>query len=69
MNAEIVATGEEIRTGALIDSNSAYIAARLEENGVAVTRHIGVGDDLDALTAVLAEVGRRAHLAVVANSR
>ncbi len=65
MNAEIVATGEEIRTGDLIDSNSAHIAARLEENGVAVTRHTCVGDNLDTLIAVLSEIGSRAELAIV----
>jgi nicotinamide-nucleotide amidase len=65
MIAEIVATGEEIRSGALIDSNSAYIAAKLEESGVAVKRHICVGDDLDLLIAVFKEIGSRADLAVV----
>lgn len=65
MIAEIVATGEEIRTGALIDSNSAYIAAKLGENGLAVSRHTSVGDDLDLLSAALAEIGRRADVAVV----
>ena len=65
MLAEIVATGEEIRTGALIDSNSAHIAAKLGENGIAVTRHTSVGDDLDSLSAALTEIGRRADVAVV----
>jgi nicotinamide-nucleotide amidase len=65
MHAEIVATGDEIRTGALIDSNSAHIADRLEENGVAVTRHTCVGDDLDYLSALFSEIGNRADLAVV----
>ena len=65
MIAEIMATGEEIRTGALIDSNSAYIAEKLEENGVAVRRHICVGDDLDLLVAVFKEIGSRADIAVV----
>jgi nicotinamide-nucleotide amidase len=65
MIAEIVATGEEIRSGALIDSNSAYIAAKLEENGVAVKRHICVGDDLYLLIAVFKEIGSRADIAVV----
>ncbi len=65
MIAEIVASGEEIRTGALIDSNSAYIAAKLEENGIAVTRHTSVGDDLNLLSDALAEIGRRADIAVV----
>jgi nicotinamide-nucleotide amidase len=65
MHAEIVATGDEIRTGALIDSNSAHIADRLEEKGVAVTRHTCVGDDLDYLSAVFTEIGDRADVAVV----
>ena len=65
MIAEIVATGEEIRSGALIDSNSAYIAEKLEENGVAVRRHISVGDDLDLLITVFEEIGNRADIAVV----
>ena len=39
MIAEIMATGEEIRTGALIDSNSAYIAEKLGQIGAIVTRH------------------------------
>ena len=65
MIAEIMATGEEIRSGAIIDSNSAYIAEKLEENGVAVRRHISVGDDLDLLIAVFKEIGSRADIAVV----
>ena len=65
MIAEIMATGEEIRSGALIDSNSAYIAAKLEENGVAVSRHICVGDDLNLLIAAFKEIGGRADIAVV----
>lgn len=65
MIAEIMATGEEIRSGALIDSNSAYIAEKLEESGVAVRRHICVGDDLDLLIAVFKEIGNRADIAVV----
>ena len=43
MIAEIIATGEEIRTGALADTNSAYIASELEQAGVAVARLNGVG--------------------------
>jgi nicotinamide-nucleotide amidase len=65
MIAEILATGEEIRTGSLVDSNSAYIAERLEENGVKVARLNGVGDDVDHLRTVLAEIGARADVAVV----
>jgi nicotinamide-nucleotide amidase len=65
MIAEIMATGEEIRSGAVIDSNSAYIAEKLDEAGVAVSRHICVGDNLNFLITVLKEIGGRADIAVV----
>jgi nicotinamide-nucleotide amidase len=65
MIAEIMATGEEIRSGALIDSNSAYIAEKLEEVGAAVARHTCVGDDLGLLISTFKEIGSRADIAVV----
>jgi competence/damage-inducible protein CinA-like protein len=65
MIAEILATGDEIRSGALVDSNSAYIAQKLEDMGIEVVRHIAVGDDLAQLVAVLAEIGKRSDIAVV----
>ncbi|GAB6908059.1 CinA-like protein [Desulfosarcina cetonica] len=65
MKAEILATGDEIRSGALVDSNSAFVADQLEANGIAVVRHTSVGDHLETLTATLIEIGRRADVAVV----
>jgi nicotinamide-nucleotide amidase len=65
MKAEILSTGDEIRTGALVDSNTAWIAERLERQGISVTRHQSVGDDLEALTDVITEISRRADVAVV----
>ncbi len=65
MIAEIIATGDEIRTGALVDRNSAYIADKLEELGVTVSRHICVGDDLDQTRAVFRETAARADITIV----
>jgi len=65
MIGEIIATGDEIRTGALVDSNSAYIAERLEEAGVSVTRHQAVGDDPEMLVSVFQEAGGRADIVIV----
>jgi nicotinamide-nucleotide amidase len=65
MIAEILATGEEIRSGALIDSNSSHIAQKLEEAGIRVVRHTSVGDDLNALVSILNEIAKRSDLAVV----
>jgi len=65
MIAEILSTGDEIRSGALIDSNSAYIAQRLEELGFPVFRHTSVGDDVDIIVSTLKEIGIRSDVAVV----
>ncbi len=65
MLAEILATGDEIRSGALIDSNSAHIAQKLEEAGIEVIRHICVGDDMDIMVSTLKEISNRADFALV----
>jgi nicotinamide-nucleotide amidase len=65
MKAEILATGDEIRSGTLVDSNSAYISEKLEQNGIEVVRHICVGDDLSMLTSTLREIGQRVDVCVV----
>jgi len=65
MKAEILATGDEIRSGALVDSNSAHISQKLEEIGVSVVRHSCVGDDSDILTDILKEIGSRTDICVV----
>jgi len=65
MIAEILSTGDEVRSGALVDSNSAHIAEVLEEAGLEVTRHSTVGDDLAAISSIIKEIGARADFAVV----
>jgi nicotinamide-nucleotide amidase len=65
MIIEILATGDEIRTGAAIDSNSAHIAQVLKQAGLEAIRHSCVGDDMDMIVSVLKEIGGRADVAVV----
>ena len=65
MIAEILATGDEIRSGTLVDSNSAYIAQKLEEIGIAVVRHHSVGDDIPIMVSVLQEIASRADVSIV----
>lgn len=65
MKAEILATGDEIRTGALVDTNSAYIAQALLAVGMEVVRHGCVGDDLGGLVAIFREIGQRSEFCVV----
>jgi nicotinamide-nucleotide amidase len=62
---EIVATGEEIRCGALIDSNSAWLAERLERLGLRVERITAVGDHEQALAELLEEISGRSRVALI----
>ena len=65
MIAEIIATGDEIRSGARVDSNSAYIARKLEEAGIEVVRHSSIGDDPADIVMILKEISQRSDIAVV----
>jgi nicotinamide-nucleotide amidase len=65
MIAEILATGDELRSGALVDSNSAYIARKLEEAGIEVARHSAIGDDPADIAIILKEISQRSDIAVV----
>jgi nicotinamide-nucleotide amidase len=65
MIAEILSTGDEIRTGSVVDTNSAYISQILEANGLQVKRHTCVGDDMDNLVSAMQEISGRSDIAVV----
>ena len=65
MIAEILVIGDEIRSGAVVDSNSAFIARGLEEVGIEIVRHITIGDDLSAIVIVLKEISQRSDIAMV----
>lgn len=49
MNAEIITIGDEILIGQIVDTNSAWIAARLNEAGFTVLRKLTVGDNRDEI--------------------
>jgi nicotinamide-nucleotide amidase len=65
MIVEILATGDEIRTGTLVDTNTAHIAEHLMTIGVEVQRHLCCGDRQSDLVAVLREIAARSELCVV----
>ena len=52
MHAEILAIGDEITSGQLLDTNSQWLSQRLEELGIRVLYHTTVGDELQAITDV-----------------
>ncbi len=65
MISEILAIGDKIRSGALVDSNSAYIAQKLEETGIEIARHSTLGDDPAEIVIILKEISLRSDIAVV----
>ena len=65
MIAEILIIGDEIRSGALVDSNAADIAQKLEQTGIEVARHSSIGDDPAEIVIILKEISQRSDIAVV----
>ena len=65
MRAEIVAVGSELLLGDHVDTNSAWLSARLAEIGVDVHRHTTVGDNLDRMVEVIGDACRRADAVLV----
>ncbi len=65
LNVEILATGDELLTGQIVDTNSAWLMDRLWDLGVMVRRKTLVGDDRDDLDAALRETSARSDLVVM----
>lgn len=63
--AEIVAVGSELLLGQNVDTNSAWISARLAEIGVDVFRHATVGDNPERIVAELGGAVARAGAVIV----
>ncbi len=64
VHAEIIAIGDEIASGQLLDTNSRTLSRRFEEMGVRVLYHSTVGDSLDACADVFRRALERADLVV-----
>ncbi|MBW1616050.1 MAG: CinA family nicotinamide mononucleotide deamidase-related protein [Deltaproteobacteria bacterium] len=64
MIAEILSTGDEIRTGGVADTNSAYIARLLQDAGIFVARHNCIGDDINDIAAIIKEISERADIVI-----
>ncbi len=64
MNAEILAIGDEITGGQLLDTNSQWLSQRLGELGVRVLYHSTVGDELEPCCDVFRRAIERADIVV-----
>jgi len=64
MHAEIIAFGDEITSGQLLDTNTQWLSQRHEELGVRVLYHTTVGDDLEAMAGVFRQAIERSDVVV-----
>ncbi len=64
MYAELIAIGDELTSGQRLDTNTRWLAQRLEEIGVTVIFHTTVGDDLAANIAAFRAAAERAEVVV-----
>src|SRR5690606_7730857 len=64
MKAEIIAVGSELLLGQIINTNAAFISARLAEAGINVYYHTVVGDNPKRLEEAVAIAQRRADLII-----
>src|SRR5687768_1861061 len=64
LEAEIVATGDELMSGAVQDSNTALLCGRLREHGVRVRRSTMVGDLQTDIETALREASSRAPIVI-----
>lgn len=62
---ELLATGDELLTGQVVDTNSPWLMDRLWDAGVMVGRKTLVGDDREVLEAALRETTSRAELVIM----
>ena len=65
MKATIITIGDELLGGETVDTNSAYIARRLGELGMAVAGTVSVADRVEEISAVLDRAARESDLVVV----
>ena len=64
MYAEVIANGDEITNGKILDTNSQWLSRELENLGISVQYHTAVGDDLPAMVDILRVAMNRVDLIV-----
>lgn len=63
--ASIITIGDELLIGQTIDTNSAWIAMRLNEQGIDLLRRVAVGDERNTIINALNEELTRASLVII----
>ncbi|TFF39599.1 competence/damage-inducible protein A [Mucilaginibacter psychrotolerans] len=65
MLAEIITIGDEILIGQIVDTNSAWMAEKLNQAGIRIKQISSVSDDSEHILAALAEAATRADIILI----
>lgn len=65
LNVELLLTGNELMSGDVIDSNSAFIAQELGQLGLEVTRRVTVKDDINLLATEIESHAKRSDILII----
>lgn len=65
MIAEIITIGDELLIGQVIDTNSAWMATKLNEHGISVKQITSISDDREHILTTLKEASQRANLILI----
>ncbi|MES2110723.1 MAG: competence/damage-inducible protein A [Bacteroidota bacterium] len=65
MLAEIITIGDEILIGQIVDTNSAWMAAQLNNIGIRIKQISSVSDDREHILTALAEAAKRADVILI----
>ena len=64
MKAEIISIGTEVTTGGILNTNTKYLSTKLLDNGIEVSYHTSVSDDVDVIKEVFKIALERADLII-----
>ncbi|WP_037560063.1 CinA family nicotinamide mononucleotide deamidase-related protein [Spirillospora albida] len=64
MRVELVTVGDELLLGDTLNGNAAWLGRRLAEHGIAVTRSVVVGDEMDVIIEAVTSALRRADAVI-----
>jgi nicotinamide-nucleotide amidase len=65
MNIDIITIGDEILIGQIVDTNSAWMAQKLNEEGINVREIISISDDPDHIAETFTESSKKVKLVLV----
>lgn len=65
VTAEIISIGDEITSGAILDTNSQWLSRELAQLGARVLYHVTVGDELEPMVRIFKEAMKRSTIVLV----